>query len=221
MVTELWCAQWVNTTGSQTNMVKGRVALPQQKHPLSRFRPPDSIRRWGCNRTETPLIFVHIGKAGGGSVGARIEAGSLNYTKPRPGQVDYSYYPLSGGKKARFVASSFTRHLPSQENTYERTTPCHASTPLGQAIGCPENMQRIREKRFNRQGECHPFSETCHLVYMGHNFFGSEMHWLPVKYLQKWWATLQQNGSEITPLWNKLLPGAHGAHPRTRVDPLI
>ena len=24
----------------------------------------DSIRKWGCNRNETPFIFVHIGKAG-------------------------------------------------------------------------------------------------------------------------------------------------------------
>lgn len=35
----------------------------QEYDPLWQFVPADSkeIRKWGCNRTETPLIFVHIG----------------------------------------------------------------------------------------------------------------------------------------------------------------
>jgi hypothetical protein len=41
------------------------VIMKQQEYdPLWQFIPADSkeIRKWGCNRTETPTIFVHIGK---------------------------------------------------------------------------------------------------------------------------------------------------------------
>lgn len=38
-----------------------------------------TIRKWGCNITDTPLIFVHIGKAGGGNIRARFSASALNY----------------------------------------------------------------------------------------------------------------------------------------------
>ena len=209
VVTEISTARWIETSLLLVTFDGNTNVIQQDEDPLWNFIPPNSkeIRRWGCNRTETPFIFVHIGKAGGGSVGSRIEAASLNYTKLRPGQPDGSYYPLSGGGKARFVRSCFSTHLPSQEKTYEGTNPCHASTPLGQAIGCPETLQRILGRFDQCHGECDPFSETCHLVYMGHNFFGSEMHWLPVKYLQTWWRTRwDHDASEITPLWEKLLP---------------
>ena len=63
---------------------------------LSQFMPPpilagddatanqpthSQIRSWGCNLQTSPLIFVHIGKAGGGSVRARFAASALNYTR--------------------------------------------------------------------------------------------------------------------------------------------
>jgi hypothetical protein len=101
--------------------------------------------------------------------------------------------------------------LPGDEKTYEGTIPCHALTPLGHAIGCPEPIGRYLNQADKRQGECEPFSDTCHLVYSGHNFVGAEMHWLPVLYLQKWWRSLQTNSTDnpndfITPLWKKLLP---------------
>lgn len=59
-------------------------AVPQYQHqqqgpPLYThdFAP---IRSWGCQRrNETPFIYVHIGKAGGGHVRARIAASALNY----------------------------------------------------------------------------------------------------------------------------------------------
>ena len=154
------------------------------------------------------------GKAGGGSVRARIQASSLNYTKTKTGHVDGSYFPLDSNGKARAVSSIFSRHLPGDEKTYEGTIPCHALTPLGHAIGCPEPIARYHRHAHRRQGECEPYSDTCHLVYSGHNFVGSEMHWLPVLYLQKWWLSLQNNNSTggtntndfITPLWDKLLP---------------
>lgn len=81
-----------------------------------------AIRKWGCNRTETPLIFVHIGKAGGGNIRARISASRLNMTaakeEGRQGQKwakrdSGAYYPIRNGKledeqklkKARFANS--------------------------------------------------------------------------------------------------------------------
>lgn len=215
---ELWTARRIDVaTGispSNQNDPSNSQRMQQVYDPLWHFVPADSkeIRKWGCNRTETPLIFVHVGKSGGGSVGARIGASSVNYTKEKPGQLDGSYYPLdnnsSNNSKARFVSSCFATHLPSKERTYEGTTPCHASTPLGQAIGCPETLQRIRARQEERRhGECKEDSETCHLVYMGHNFFGSELHWLPVRYLQNWWNTRWSHFMpELLSLWNKLLP---------------
>ena len=141
-------------------------------------------------------------------MGARIAASSLNYTKRKHRDLDGSYYPLdNNNSKARFVASSFTTHLPSAERTYEGTSTCHASTPLGQAIGCPETMQRIRMDQDNRRhGECNEDSDTCNLVYMGHNFFGSELHWLPVRYLQNWWNTRWSHVPDVSIFWSKLLP---------------
>lgn len=165
------------------------------------------IRRWGCNRTETPLIFVHIGKAGGGSVRARIAASSLNYTRKRLKETDDSYYPVSVTEKARYVSSCYSNWLLSYEKTFEGTRPCHASTPIGRAIACPETTTHLyRQCRQQRHGECDPFSATCHLVYAGHNFFGSEMHWLPVPYLNQWWISLSDQDNAVTPLWDKLLP---------------
>ena len=37
------------------------------------------IRSWGANLTTTPLIFVHIGKAGGGTIRARFAAARPNF----------------------------------------------------------------------------------------------------------------------------------------------
>jgi len=213
---ELWTARRVNLVGvthDNAGAQSSSMRLHQQVQESTLWkipRPKDSkeIRKWGCNKTETPFIFVHIGKAGGGSVRSRIAASSLNYSYTKSGgleKLDGSYYPVSGETKAHFASSCFTRHLPSDEDTYEGTNPCHASTPLGQAIGCPETLQKIRRQEHKRHGECDPFSDTCHLVYVGHNFFGSEMHWLPVQYLKKWWASLG-NDNAITPLWDKLLP---------------
>jgi hypothetical protein len=206
---ELWTSPRRFFDANNCNNDSSVIMKHQEYDPLWQFIRADSkeIRKWGCNRTETPTIFVHIGKSGGGSVGARIAAASFNYTKMKHRESDGSYYPLDNNSKARFIASSFTTHLPSAERTYEGTSTCHASTPLGQAIGCPELLQRIRMDQDNhRHGECNEDSDTCHLVYQGHNFFGSELHWLPAKYLRNWWNTRWSHMPDFSLFWSKLVP---------------
>ena len=148
----------------------------------------ESIRSWGCGRNETPLIFVHIGKAGGGNVRRRIAASALNVTRSskqwRHSHVDQHYYPSHQQQQhhAKFCSSGRHRHLPIVTKSYERYSQrCTAETPLGHVLACPEI--------FNEQ--CRPYDPTdqasAHLVYVGHNFLGTELHWLPIPYLQEWW----------------------------------
>ncbi|CAK0809532.1 unnamed protein product [Prorocentrum cordatum] len=162
---------------------------PVMRSSLDRWGP---IRRWGCNRTETPFIFVHIGKAGGGTVRRRIVAAALNYTRSedRTKWADRgAYYPVdvrfangtSTTVLARFDNSGHRNWRPNGSwRSYEGTMPCVAQTPIGQAIACPE----IRRELIPRwQSNCP--DECC--VYVGHNFVGNEMHWLPRPYLKRWW----------------------------------
>jgi hypothetical protein len=178
------------------------------------------IRKWGCNRIETPLIFVHIGKAGGGSIRARLAASSHNYTKKDYFQkTDGSYYTLNKNNNttshnhnnatiARFCNSCATNHLLTGERSFEGSVLCHASTPLGHAIACPNTIVGPKLKRSMSErthGQCDIYSETCHVVYVGHNYFGSEMHWLPGPYLENWWKEHWATpDDQVTPLWNKL-----------------
>jgi hypothetical protein len=173
------------------------------------------IRSWGCDRTETPLIFVHIGKSGGGSIRTRIAASSLNLTKHQLakgreevyGIEDGSYYPLNGTSKARFINSVSSHRLPSKERTYEGTHICHASTPVGIAIACPSFLNEARRLEKVASGECGPESDTCNVVYAGHNYFGSEMHWLPRRYLENWWNSQWSSPEDqVAPFWKKLKP---------------
>jgi len=228
VATELWTSRWVDVMGTEHSLSISSddppATLLVPEDPLWHFQPSNTreIREWGCNRTETPFIFVHIGKSGGGSVRSRIEASCLNYTKEKPRQVDDSYYPLAGHEKARFVNSCFATHLPSTERTFEGTAPCHASTPLGQAIGCPETLQRIRVRQdIRRHGECDEDSVTCNLVYMGHNFFGSELHWLPIQYLRKWWNARWGHVTAVTPLWERLMPNRKWCSAKNTSRPVL
>lgn len=71
-----WTAQVVNFRVDELDMItnvmtdadSSSTQLTQQEERESTLWnlsiPQDSkeIRKWGCNRTETPLVFVHIGK---------------------------------------------------------------------------------------------------------------------------------------------------------------
>ena len=91
------------------------AALLPQELLFVKEAPLEPVRRWGCNRTETPFIFVHIGKAGGGEVRRRIAAAAVNYTRPNDssaragGWIERdAYYPvdvrLAGGKRLTVLA---------------------------------------------------------------------------------------------------------------------
>jgi hypothetical protein len=165
------------------------------------------VRQWGCaRRYEAPLIFVHLGKCGGGSVRARLAASALEYDREHWGDTksDTSYYyPMRDhNQRGIFVSSKFYNFRPSfphHDNnnnvtqsqldkadeiwrTFEKTLPCHATTPLGQAVACP-----LPSLHDNIQGSCH--DDYCHVVYAGHNLLGNELHWLPTSFLHKWWQT--------------------------------
>ena len=114
------------------------------------------IRKWGCDRMETPLLFIHIGKAGGGGVRARLAASSLGYTKGDQWQEsDNSYYPLTGDEKARYChGCPYRLHAVILEKSFEKLVRCNAETPFGQAIGCPAPESSIL--RDFPHGECLP-----------------------------------------------------------------
>lgn len=143
------------------------------------------IRKWGCNRMEVPLIFVHIGKCGGGSVRARIAAGAVNYTDTAVAwQNSHSmgaYYPVAVAvegngtdeevmEKAYFCNSVHGNYRSSdKEETFEGTMKCNASTPLGHMIGCPEVLKKAN---ICLPGACDATSPSCRIVYVGHNLLG-------------------------------------------------
>ena len=160
----------------------------------------ESIRSWGCNMTSTPFLFVHIGKAGGGNVRRRIAAAALNFTRnpnswSRP-QLDHHYYPVRGVNRnetngeiggtsihrATLCNSGRKRHLPVSTLVFEGVSQrCTATTPLGHILACPEIFGRYCQP----QDPLDP--NSAHIVYMGHNYLGSELHWLPIPYLKGWW----------------------------------
>ena len=177
-----------------------------------------SIRLWGCHRTETPLIFVHVGKMGGGSVRARFAAAALNYTRGnddwRNSQDSTAYYDIvdndnsndnrtsltssSSSSRAYFCNSKLPNYRYYHENrTYEGTLPCRALTPLGQAVACPgvsfdACLGCPLQQKNNNNNIDDTADASCHRVYVGHNLLGNEIHHLPPQWLAQWWQAQQQ-----------------------------
>lgn len=112
----------------------------------------------------------------------RFAAGALNYTKANWRGRDGSFYPVGPNVSAYFCNSGHRNANPSGIS-FEGTIACHATTPIGKAIACREPPPVGPSCR---EG-CDPTSDTCRQVYVGHNFLGSEMHWLPQRYLSDWW----------------------------------
>ena len=188
-----------------------RSKQQQQQQQQQPQEHPDDIRRWGCARTETPLIFVHIGKAGGGSVRARFATSALNYTrgqKWKSNKDDGAYYAIRHDgdeqqeQKGYFCNSAMKNfRFNSEWKTFEGTRPCGATTPIGLAIACPHPIDH-----FDKCLGCSVHDEQCHRLYTGHNYLGNELHWLPPRYLQNWWKTQQPSSSLTTN--NDFLKGA-------------
>ena len=168
------------------------VTIKEQE--VQTLHEESTIRQWGCDRTETPLIYVHIGKSGGGNVRARFAASAINVTKTEWRGNDNSFYPVTiehnkTTAAAQFCNSGHINYRPKAEGRmYEGFTLCNATTPLG-LLGCPEPL--AHHKRSSCDGSCDPWSDTCHQVYVGHNLLGNELHWLPPTYLQNWWKSTQ------------------------------
>jgi len=172
------------------------------------------IRRWGClSRNETPFIFVHIGKAGGGEIRRMFAAAARNYTKnnnrsSRFAQKTayYSIHPNNNSSKiaiGRFANSAHNNFRPEAafipNGSLERNKQCDAETPIGQATVCrPLRRSRCPED----DGD--PTSSSCHLVYVGHNMIGNEMHWLPTGYLERWWNSTVAKRANTIPSWGNI-----------------
>jgi hypothetical protein len=163
-----------------------------------------SIREWGCNRHEAPFIFVHIGKAGGGGVRARIAASALDYStrdhwKGIARDTDH-YYPIQGQRRGK-LCNSLVRHHRVPESTYipqsfEGRSPCNATTPMGMAVACPQT--KTNRGTMTCMGCSDLNSTECHTVYVGHNHIGSEIHWLPPRILKNWWKSEWGSSSSIS-----------------------
>jgi len=171
-----------------------------------------TIRRWGCSRNETPFIFVHNGKSGGGEVRRMFAAAAHNYTKPKRGSRHFgqkgAFYPVylkssDTIAKARFTSSTHPNFRPSAAfipmGSLEGNLMCDAETPIGQATMCPADRRSKCPK-----DDADPTSSSCHLVYTGHNMIGNEMHWLPRAYLGRWWISTFGNQTNTVPFWDKI-----------------
>lgn len=189
----------------------------------------DDIRSWGCGLVTTPVIFIHIGKAGGGSVRARFAAAALDYNRTNwKVQEDESYYAIPSSNASRpaeeerayFCNSGWSNARYAWHKSFEGTVTCPAVTPLGLAVACPgtmDTMKRCRACRFFPPAQ----SDTtgCHHVYVGHNFLGAELRFLPPQFLQQWWQDglsqqqqqQQQTGATVSVAPDNYLSG-HAQH---------
>lgn len=171
-----------------------------------------TVRKWGCHRKETPLIFVHIGKAGGGMIRARFAAAAHGYNRNEwyAPLLDQHYYPVHEAANASFCNSAYKHFtVPNNEiwpKSFEGQLPCNATTPIGIALACPEAIKEKGRCRGCQQMK----SKHCHTVYMGHNHFGSELHWLPPKYLQNWWRSTAWKANFSVP-WKLVYPPTNGS----------
>jgi hypothetical protein len=188
------------------------------RHPLSSSSKGsaagDDIRTWGCGLVTTPIIFVHIGKAGGGSVRARFSAAALDYNRSQwQKQEDEAYYAIPSNstgngtglshERGYFCNSGWSNARYAMVKTFEGTVACPALTPLGMAVACPgrsDNMLRCRACRFFPPEDA--ATSACHHVYVGHNFLGAELRFLPPQLLKNWWqkGLLQEQAAVTDPL---------------------
>ena len=201
--------------------VKDAVTLSSIYKEFS-LDPSAPIRQWGCvARNETPLIFIHIGKSGGGSVRARFAASALNYTRGqnwKDSKDRHAYYPIpidftsdysykknatTVEKRGYFCNSNLKRfRLIENTKSFEGyNLPCSAVTPLGQAVSCPGPSNL-----FKKCEACQMTDLTCYRVYAGHNGYGNEIHWLPPAYLYKWMNSTMSLSAELEQFVQSIRP---------------
>ena len=199
---------------------------PPRPPPPPASRLPAGIRDWGCGLSDTPFIFVHVGKCGGGGIRRLILRAGKNLTKERnprkwTSHAKDTFYPLdaaststvpSAGRHARFFNSAFKNNRPPgfeiASGRFEGINVCPAATPLGFAFAC-HDFERAPRRGFKPSGTgpdpAAAYREVCgaggggsgdsgdknggdcDVVYVGHNFLGAEMTWLPWPWLSRWW----------------------------------
>jgi len=157
-------------SGGSSDTSKGRSS--NNSNNKKRNNIEKRIREWGCDRTETPLIFVHNGKMGGGAVRARLAASAINFNRTsetwNQPYSDRHYYPIRKengnrksvgdpsrkGKKIRkgkFCNSKYPHYTMIhprdllRKPTFEGSQFCNATTPFGIAIACPHPYKKSRE----------------------------------------------------------------------------
>jgi hypothetical protein len=105
---------------SQTNDVsptsKSAVAITRTEEQVLRqeedkevMTSQGRIRSWGCGNTNTPFIFVHIGKAGGGNIRHRIASSRLNITSNTKNQRYQDLLLNSSGAYFPVATTLYTR----------------------------------------------------------------------------------------------------------------
>ena len=85
---------------------------------------------------------------------------------------------LHKGKLVNSGAHNFLPRLKGERSyfdltfEYEGAAPCHATTPLGQAIACPMEKDVCVDHRLGSLTK-EEDSDRCDVVYLGHNAFGT------------------------------------------------
>jgi len=122
---------------------------------------------------------------------------ALNYTRQdwRRYWWDNHYYPVRSDNGTEVARATFC-NIAFYNFFKPDTSLCSATTPISQAIGCPD-VQRTCT------GSTGP--QSTHHVVTGHNLFGHDIQWLPSDNLEKWWEkNWATEGDGISPLWKTL-----------------
>jgi len=171
------------------------------------------------------IIIVH--HPGGGEIRRVLASSSIGYDrgdKWRRSHIDEHYYPIPDGntvRRGKFCSSGYPQFtIPDRGNivstkSFEGNKPCNATTPIGQAIGCP-----FVGHKPNCMSSCRLVNSTiCDVIYVGHNKLGSEMHWLPPTYLQRWWHQHWSRNNSHSRHFNRINGGFHSLLPNREESP--
>lgn len=173
------------------------------------------IRSWGCHLTQTPLIFVHIGKAGGGHIRARFAAAAWNITRDprdwRRHDLDDSYYPINISNNQHNRHHQYGHN--ESHNKLTMTSKAYFCNDMYRQHRIPTSREFLGKKYETSVVYCQATtplgiaiacpepaqhmcrgcndmsSSTCNTVYVGHVSIGNELHWLPSTMLREWFQS--------------------------------
>ena len=162
----------------------------------------DGIRRWSIRPlSQTPLMVLHIGKCGGGSVTLALRALFRSYnwsvplfprtTRAQADRHDGGAAPKRSPKRhVKFAEHSIPGVChPSAANLsvcpkYAGRQWCNAVTPLGMALSC--GLGAAKDMRHEMNGCArHGNGTNCDLVTTTHMLLGAELNVLPLASIKK------------------------------------